>query len=381
MNSAERVAAAMNLKKPDRVPLMCQPSWGFVLKQVEGLDPMDLWHNKDEVYAKAFVEISERFHFDGVLIPAVGLAPLETERVSGFNPAFEEGPRVEFKDGDHCIYCRDDLPRYHYREAPEITIDELNPEEIPEKILFHPPSNHLRMWLNEGSYGRVAEIHQARALTKGQMSIHGSVYAPEDYLIDRLGIEEAFMAMMTHPEKCKEILMRYAHALAGHVNEQMDAGADAINFSAPWTGQNFISLEMYEEIIAPAQGYIAKVCKERGVPCYCHTCGEIDDRLELILDIGFAGLECLDPPPLGNVELDNAVRRIGDRAFIKGNIDPVNVLMNGTPEQVREDAIRRVETGKKAKGFILSTACSIAPSTPPENLDVLFEVVEKYGYY
>ena len=35
----------------------------------------------------------------------------------------------------------------------------------------------------------------------------------------------------------------------------------------------------------------------------------------------------------------------------------------------------------KSKDFILSTACSIAPSTPAENLDVLYEVVEKYGYY
>jgi uroporphyrinogen-III decarboxylase len=34
-----------------------------------------------------------------------------------------------------------------------------------------------------------------------------------------------------------------------------------------------------------------------------------------------------------------------------------------------------------AKGFILSTACTISPHTPSENVDVLFEVVEKYGYY
>jgi uroporphyrinogen-III decarboxylase len=227
----------------------------------------------------------------------------------------------------------------------------------------------------------VAEIHQLHELTGHKLSIHGSVYAPEDYIIDRLGIEATFMAMLSYPDKCREILTRHAHALCKHVSEQIDAGADAINFSAPWTGQNFISLDMYEKVIAPAQGIIAQLCKDRGVPCYCHTCGEIDDRLELIIDIGFAGVECLDPPPLGNVELEDAVKRIGDRAFIKGNIDPVNVLMNGTPEQIREDAIRRLEIGMKAKGFILSTACSVAPATSAENLEVLYEVVEKYGYY
>jgi hypothetical protein len=381
MTSTERIRSAMNLTTPDRVPLMCQPSWGFVLTQLPEVDPVDLWHNKDMVYTRSFADISTRFHFDGVLVPAVGLAALDEDRVVQKNPLFPEGPAVYFNNGDQCIYCRDDLPRYQYKDAPEITIDELDPDKIPETISFHTPSNHLRMWINEDLPGRVIEISQTRDYLDAELSIHGSTYAPEDYLIDRLGVEGAFLAMMTHPDKCREILLRYAEATSRHVEEQINAGADAINFSAPWTGQNFISLDMYENVIAPAQKVIADLCAEKNVPCYCHTCGSIDDRLELIIDLGFSGLECLDPPPLGNVELEDAVRRIGHRAFIKGNIDPVHVLMNGTPEQVRENARQCLETGMKARGFILSTACAIAPGTPQENLDILYEVVEQYGYY
>ncbi len=371
----------MNLSTPDRVPLMCQPSWGFVLKQFPDINPVDLWHNKNGIYPRAFADISTRFHFDGVLIPAVGLAALDEGSVVREDPLLPEGPSVHFNNGDQCIYCRDDLPRYFYKHPPEISIDELDPDKIPDTISFHPPSNHLRMWIHKDLPGRVAEIAQVRQYLDGDLSIHGATYAPEDYLIDRLGVEEAFMAMMTHPDKCREILLRYAQATSRHVREQIDAGVDAINFSAPWTGQNFISLDMYENVIAPAQKVIADQCNELGVPCYCHTCGSIDDRLELIIDLGFRGLECLDPPPLGNVELEDAVKRIGHRAFIKGNIDPVNTLMNGSPSQVRDSAARCLEAGMKARGFILSTACSIAPATRAENLDILYEVVEQYGYY
>jgi hypothetical protein len=381
MTSTERIRTAMNLSAPDRVPLMCQPSWGFVLTQFPDINPVDLWHNKDGIYPRAFVDISTRFHFDGVLIPAVGLAALDEDRVIRKDPQFPGGPAVFFDNGDQCVYCHDDLPRYQYSKAPEIGIDDLDPEKIPETISFHTPSNHLRMWINEDPPGRVIEISQTSEYLDDALSIHGSTYAPEDYLIDQLGVEEAFLAMMTHPEKCREILLRYARATALHVSEQIDAGVDAINFSAPWTGQNFISLDMYENVIAPAQKVIADLCAEKNVPCYCHTCGSIDDRLELIIDLGFRGLECLDPPPLGNVELEDAVKRIGHRAFIKGNIDPVNTLMNGSPSEVRESVIKCLEAGMKAKGFILSTACSIAPATPAENLDTLYEVVEQYGYY
>ncbi len=371
----------MNLSSPDRVPLMCQPSWGFVLTQLPDVSPLDLWHNKQGIYPKSFTDISLKFNFDGVLIPAVGLAPLRSEDVVIEDLVFPEGPSIFFENGDQCIYCRDDLPRYFYKNSPEITIEELSPEDVPETISFHPPSNQLRMWMNEDPYGRVKEIKQAQDYTEEKLSIHGSTYAPEDYLIDRLGVEGTFMAMITHPYKCREILIRYATATSKHVREQIDAGVDAVNFSAPWTGQNFISLEMFESVIAPAHKIIVDVCREKNIPCYCHTCGSINDRLELIIDLGFNGLECLDPPPLGNVELEDAVRRIGDRAFIKGNIDPVNILLNGSPSKVRENAIRTLEAGMKAKGFILSTACSISPATPPENLDVLYEVVEQYGHY
>ena len=381
MNGAERMAKAMILEKPDRVPLMCQPSWGFVLKQLPWLNPVDLWHNREQAYAEAFCQISKRFHFDGVLIPAVGLAPMNEEQVRHFDAENEDGPVVYFDNGDSCVYCRDDLPRYQHKIAPELSIEELDPDQVPENISFLPPSNRLRMWLNKDKYGRVAEIHQVREKTCGWLSVHGSVYAPEDYLIDRLGVQGAFLAMMTHPDKCRDLLLRYAHATCVHVGEQIEAGADAINFSAPWTGQNFISREMFEDIIAPAHRVVAGFCKERGTPCYCHTCGSIGDRLELIIDIGFSGLECLDPPPLGNVELEDAVKRIGHRCSIKGNIDPVNVLMNGSPAKVRKDAIQRLEAGMTSGGFILSTACSIAPGTPAKNLDELIKVVEKYGYY
>jgi uroporphyrinogen decarboxylase len=99
----------------------------------------------------------------------------------------------------------------------------------------------------------------------------------------------------------------------------------------------------------------------------------------MMVEARFSGVECLDPPPLGNVELADAKRRVGGRAFIKGNIDPVHVLLSGTVEKVRQDAATRLEAGKPGGGYILSTACSIAPRTPRENIQVLAEVAEEFG--
>jgi len=98
-----------------------------------------------------------------------------------------------------------------------------------------------------------------------------------------------------------------------------------------------------------------------------------------MLEADISGIECLDPPPLGDVELGEAKKRIGRKAFIKGNIDPVNTLLFKDLEAVQKDALARIEAGKPGGGFILSTACSIAPHTRRENIQVLAPLAESFG--
>jgi uroporphyrinogen-III decarboxylase len=97
---------------------------------------------------------------------------------------------------------------------------------------------------------------------------------------------------------------------------------------------------------------------------------------------GASGLECLDPPPIGNVDLEDAFQRIGDQMFIKGNIDSVNTLLANDNEMAKNDVRKIIETGKtKGKGFILSTACSIAPLVSKERVLMMSELISEYGVY
>jgi uroporphyrinogen decarboxylase len=76
------------------------------------------------------------------------------------------------------------------------------------------------------------------------------------------------------------------------------------------------------------------------------------------------------------VDLAEAKRALSGRCFIKGNIDPVNVLLRGTPEVVYEDALRRIAIAGPGGGYILSSACSVPPHAPPENIMKLRAAVE-----
>jgi len=67
--------------------------------------------------------------------------------------------------------------------------------------------------------------------------------------------------------------------------------------------------------------------------------------------------------------------------FIKGNIDPVNTLLLGNADMVREAVENRLSIAKPGGGYILSTACSVAPPTKPELLEYMVEQVHKLGQY
>ena len=157
---------------------------------------------------------------------------------------------------------------------------------------------------------------------------------------------------------------------------------DAIKISSPFAGAGFLSTAFYRTFVLPYEGRIARAVEARGVRAYIHTCGDIHDRLELMAGSGASGIECLDPPPLGRVDLEDAKRRVGGRIFIKGNIDPGPRPARGRPRPSSGPTpAGGSEPGKPGGRFILSTACSIAPHTPRDNVAVLADVAEEHGRY
>src|SRR5665647_2553618 len=317
VTSKQRLAAAMSGGRPDRVPVMCQMSIGHMLRET-GASPSRFWHSTED-FAAGLLALRARYRFDGILVSLHGHAPdWEGRAVSTVRGP--EGERVRWKNGDETWFPADDLP------------------------LFHPAS-------------------------------------PLDYVLDLFGFEQAMLGFLDDPGRAAAVLDRFTEGIVGIAEGLAATGVDAIKISSPFAGAGFLSTAFYRTFVLPYEGRIARAIEARNVRAYIHTCGDIHDRLELLAEGGASGIECLDPPPLGRVDLEDAKRRVGGRIFIKGNIDPVNVLLAGDRSSVRADARRRVETGRPGGRFILSTACSIAPHTPRDNVAVLAEVAEEHGRY
>lgn len=100
-----------------------------------------------------------------------------------------------------------------------------------------------------------------------------------------------------------------------------------------------------------------------------------------MLETGTNGIDTLDPPPLGTCELEEAVPQIKGKAFIKGNLDPVNTLLYGDEDKVKQAVEHRLQVAKPGGGYILSTACSVAPAVRPELLEYMSTLARELGSY
>lgn len=366
MNHKERIQCAMNHGVPDRVPVMCQLSHGHIF-QVLKISPSRFLFDP-EAMAEGFFRMREMYDFDGMLVNNIHTAVSE-DCLRGMKvEKGETEERVTMPDGRRyrCPYNDDALL---VAEGPNPDIDEVDVETIVPVIEYDDCRVKTQKLLVEWSAGRY--------------SVHGETVSPFDWLVVLMGLENTMVALVTEPEKCIELLERYTLQSVAFAKKQIDVGVDAMKISSPFVGSSFISKHMYERFVVPYERRLVQAVHEYrpGIPVYTHTCGFINDRLELMRSSGIDGIECLDPAPLGNVSLADAKQRIGKDMFIKGNMDAVNHLLHTTPEKLVPYVRSVMEQGMPSGGYILSTACSVAPAVDPEIMKLLVPIAKEYGRY
>ena len=114
-----------------------------------------------------------------------------------------------------------------------------------------------------------------------------------------------------------------------------------------------------------------------------HSCGKQQHMLEVCA--GQTDLNCinpLEPPPMGDVTLRQAKRLVsGTDLTLMGNLHTTDMMLLGSPEDVRSASRRAIEDAGRDGGFILSTGDQCGWDTPDENISAMVEAAERYGTY
>jgi uroporphyrinogen-III decarboxylase len=132
---------------------------------------------------------------------------------------------------------------------------------------------------------------------------------------------------------------------------------------------------MFQRFMVPHVKAMTELIHARGGRVRLHCHGKIAKVLDMILETGPDGIDPCEPPPDGDIELDEVKRRCAARGVsVWGNIE-LKVLEHGTPVQVRDNVRRIMEQAKEGGGFVL------LPTAAPINVPLARRTEENYLAY
>ena len=158
-------------------------------------------------------------------------------------------------------------------------------------------------------------------------------------------------------------------ATADYLIAQVDAGAEALQLFDSWAGvlpdQAFLRW-----VVAPARRIVARIRAEHpDVPIIGFPRGAGIMYLPYAAETGVDAVS-LDT----SVPIDWAAHEVQTMVAVQGNLDPILLQTGG---KALADGVRRIRRGFSGGPFVFNLGHGIVPSTPPEHVGELVEVLRE----
>ena len=134
--------------------------------------------------------------------------------------------------------------------------------------------------------------------------------------------------------------------------------------SEPMGAKNLISKRQFNEFFLPYLEQAVRRMNEYQGATSIHMCGSTRDRWQEIIDAGVSNFW------VDNCEsLKELKEGYGDRIGITGNVPPVDILRNGTQEQIYDCMRKCIEdAGDNPKGYTICPGCTTPVGTTKEQM-------------
>lgn len=247
--------------------------------------------------------------------------------------------------------------RYVWKESTLVQeVYALNEPELQLDVLEELVRG--RRWrFNRARYEAVA----AEAGTAGVV-VAGELYSPLKMLHLLAGPAATTYLLTDHAERMSALMARHEAAQLALAREMAEAGVKVMmamdNLDTALHPPAYVercSASFYEKA--------SRICHEHGSLFFIHACGKQRANLQLIDSLGVDGLEGVAFPPLGDVELEEALRMTSDRFIITGGISAFQT-QKLEREQVFEYVGNLLERLKPyTHRFMLAASCNTAIET------------------
>ena len=291
-----------------------------------------------ELAAEVTLQPLRRFDLDAAIIFSDILIPVEAM-----------GLELRFDDGS----------------GPVLPSPVRSPEDI-EALAVPDPAERMGFVMD------AIRLVRAQRPATPLLGFAGAPFTLASYAIEGGGtrtFERTKRFMYEHPRAWRALSEKIAATVVQHLRAQIEAGASAVQIFDSWAGG--LSPDDYLTFALPYTIEIIDQVKSAGVPVILFAKGA-HASLGLLASTGVdvLGVDWTTP-------LDLAREVTGDRVSLQGNLDPVALL--GPIPRIERQVQRILNEARGAKGHIFNLGHGVLPSTPPEHVAALVDVVHREG--
>lgn len=187
-----------------------------------------------------------------------------------------------------------------------------------------------------------------------------------------IDMSEIMVDIYLYPDQIHQLLQKCTDFIKEYIDAYKALGADGVIMAEPAAG--LLGEDECDQFSSRYIKTIVDELQDDNFMIVLHNCGHKGNLVDSMLSTGSKALHFGNAADMKYV-LDNAPKDI----LMMGNIDPVNVMQTGTPEFIKQETFKLLETGNNYPNFIISTGCDVPPAVSHENIESFFETVKEFN--
>ncbi len=194
------------------------------------------------------------------------------------------------------------------------------------------------------------------------------------------GMDKTMIAFVEQPEMVHGVMQEVIRFNKALMDEAASIGVDFFMIDGDICGNDFplLSVELFRQFILPYKKQMVDHAHAMGRKIVKHSDGMVWAIMDDLMEAGFYGFHPVQPQCM---EMKTTKAHLYSRMCVCGNIDCLDLLVLGKPDQVRQATRRCITEGSPGGGHILSSSNSLHPGCRPENVIAMFKAAKEFGHY
>ena len=223
--------------------------------------------------------------------------------------------------------------------------------------------------------GRVPEYLKANSIVASKIKdkkIYGGCIGPFSLAGRLFDLSELMMAMYIEPETVTMLLEKCTAFITSYLQAMKETGINGVILAEPASG--LVSNDDCYQYSSTYVRQIVDAVQDEGFSVVLHNCGNTGHCTDAMVRSGASALH------FGNrADMVEALKACPQDLPVMGNIDPVGVMQQASPDQVYAAVSELLGKTAGFDNFILSSGCDVPPRTPIENIQAFYQALKDYN--